>query len=67
VARREDGEIFFDPTGSGPGRGAYVHRDEACIRRAVRTGSIARALRTTKEAGQAGRLISEGMEMRSEH
>jgi predicted RNA-binding protein YlxR (DUF448 family) len=67
VIRRNDGEITFDPTGAGPGRGAYVHRDETCIRRAVRTGSMARALRTTKEAGQAGRLITEALEMRSEH
>jgi predicted RNA-binding protein YlxR (DUF448 family) len=30
--------------GSGPGRGAYVCRDERCVRRAFARGAVARAL-----------------------
>ena len=31
--------------GSAPGRGAYVHRDEACVEAALSHGALARALR----------------------
>ena len=33
VVKNADGEIFFDPTGKAPGRGAYVCADTACIKK----------------------------------
>jgi predicted RNA-binding protein YlxR (DUF448 family) len=47
VARGADGTVSVDPTGSAPGRGAYVCFDEACVERACRSGNLARALRVT--------------------
>ncbi|WP_078500624.1 YlxR family protein [Wenjunlia vitaminophila] len=38
-------ECVPDPRGTLPGRGAYVHPDEACLDLAVRRRSLPRALR----------------------
>ncbi len=48
VARSPEG-VRADPRGEAPGRGAYVHRDAACVAAAVRKGALARALRTGDE------------------
>jgi uncharacterized protein len=47
VARVADGTVSVDPTGSAPGRGAYVCFDEACVERAWKSGNLARALRVS--------------------
>jgi predicted RNA-binding protein YlxR (DUF448 family) len=39
-----------------PGRGAYVHRDDVCIERAIARGALARALRVGLAEGELGRL-----------
>ena len=33
VVKNADGEIFPDPTGKAPGRGAYVCAEEACLKK----------------------------------
>ncbi|HEX8100073.1 MAG TPA: YlxR family protein [Actinomycetota bacterium] len=66
VVRRPDGEIAFDPTGHAPGRGAYLHPSDACVRRAVRANGIARALKIAMSAQRAASLIREVQNMRSE-
>ena len=40
------GSIGLDPSGSGPGRGAYVHRRRSCVEAALSRGALARGLRT---------------------
>jgi predicted RNA-binding protein YlxR (DUF448 family) len=45
VVRSSAGDARVDPTGSAPGRGAYVHRKGACVEAALRKGSLARSLR----------------------
>jgi hypothetical protein len=45
VVRSPAGEVEVDPSGSSPGRGAYVHPDEACVDAALDRGGIARGLR----------------------
>ena len=49
----------MDPTGRSPGRGAYVHREESCVRSAVRRGSLARALQASLAEAEVGRLVNE--------
>ena len=56
VARPRRGRVAVDPSGSAPGRGAYVHRDRACVEAALRSGAFARALRTGLTADAAARL-----------
>ena len=58
IARTPDG-VRADPGGTAPGRGAYVHRDAACVAAALRAGTIARALRTGMREGELARLAVE--------
>ena len=44
VVRRPDGSAGVDPTGYAPGRGAYLHRDPACIETARKCRNLERSL-----------------------
>ena len=45
IVRTPEGEIAFDPTGKRSGRGAYVCRREACLEQALKTRTLAGALK----------------------
>jgi hypothetical protein len=47
VRDADTGGVVIDPTGRASGRGAYLHRDAACIELAHRRGGLARALKAT--------------------
>lgn len=49
----------IDRAGTAPGRGAYVHRDPACLAAAGRSGVLGRALRTGLGTDEVGRLMHE--------
>jgi uncharacterized protein len=51
--------VLVDPLGTAPGRGAYVHRDVACITAAVRRGALAGALRKGLAEEELARLRSD--------
>jgi uncharacterized protein len=38
LVRSADGPLVVDPTGRAPGRGAYLHRQAACLERAGKRG-----------------------------
>jgi hypothetical protein len=60
IAATPSGEILVDPTGRAPGRGAYVHRDSACVAAAFARGSpLWRALRSEASTDAAARLRHE--------
>ena len=44
VVRTEDGGAAVDPTGKMNGRGAYVCPDAECLRKAVKSRALERAL-----------------------
>ncbi|HET7467875.1 MAG TPA: YlxR family protein [Candidatus Dormibacteraeota bacterium] len=44
IVRGPDGGAHVDPTGHAPGRGAYLHRDAACIQTARKRRQLERAL-----------------------
>jgi len=44
---RRSGTVVHDP--KGPGRGAYVCDDPACMQRALKGGRLAQAFRTERE------------------
>lgn len=46
VVRSPEGEISLDLKGKKPGRGAYVCRSADCLRRAVKSRALSRALET---------------------
>jgi len=58
VARTPAG-VRVDPHGNAPGRGAYVHRDRACVAAALRKGALASALRTGLAQEELARLRRE--------
>jgi predicted RNA-binding protein YlxR (DUF448 family) len=45
VVRTPAGSVVMDPTGKLGGRGAYLCRKSECWQRALRAGSLARALK----------------------
>ncbi|MDR2502684.1 MAG: YlxR family protein [Oscillospiraceae bacterium] len=46
VVRAPDGAILLDPRGKASGRGAYVCPDETCLKKAVKSRALSRALST---------------------
>ena len=57
--RAPSGMVSVDPGGKAPGRGAYVHRSERCVRLASRRGSLARALQASLRDAEVSRLVGE--------
>jgi len=58
VACVRAGEVVVDPSGTAPGRGAYVHLDAGCVEAAMQSGAFERALRTGLRADATARLES---------
>lgn len=44
IVRRPDGSAAVDPTGHASGRGAYLHRDPACVEAARKRRQLERSL-----------------------
>ena len=44
VVRGPDGSAAVDPTGHAPGRGAYLHRNQACLEIARKRRQLERSL-----------------------
>ena len=44
IVRSPEGEISLDLTGKKSGRGAYICRDMACLKKVRKSGRVARAL-----------------------
>ena len=59
VVRTEDGSAKVDPTGKLNGRGAYVCPDAECLKRAVKSRALDRALETSIGPDVMERLVSE--------
>lgn len=66
VVRSPEGIVSLDPGGKKPGRGAYLCRNEACLKRAVKQRQLERQLQVslTMESAEdflatLGRLAQE--------
>ena len=62
VVRSPEGVVSMDPVGKKPGRGAYVCRSEACLKRAIKQKQLERQLETslTEEVADAlSRALAE--------
>jgi len=57
LALEPGGRAVLDPERRRPGRGAYVHHDDECLRRAHQRGGLARAFRARVESAPE-RLVS---------
>ena len=46
VVRSPEGEVSIDARGKKPGRGAYICPDPACLKKAIKSRALGRALGT---------------------
>ena len=65
IVRLEDGTASVDLTGKANGRGAYICPDAECLRKAIKTRALERALETGISDEVRERLASE-IERRAE-
>lgn len=56
VVRAEDGSVNVDSTGKRNGRGTYLCPQSECWERALRSGSLARALKVSLQAADRAAL-----------
>ena len=61
VVRSPEGEISLDTRGKKPGRGAYICPNSECLRRAVKSRALDRAL-DTKIPDEVMERLAEAME-----
>ncbi|MBR6208137.1 MAG: YlxR family protein [Oscillospiraceae bacterium] len=59
VVRSPEGTVSIDGRGKAPGRGAYLCRDSQCLRKAVRSKALERALGVPIPEDVMERLRSE--------
>ncbi len=59
VVRSPEGEISLDLRGKAPGRGAYVCRSAACLKKAIRAKALERAFSVQIPSEIYERLVRE--------
>jgi predicted RNA-binding protein YlxR (DUF448 family) len=64
IVRTPEGTIEVDPTGKRNGRGAYLCDDPACWGRALKSGSLAHALKTTIDTDTSNALARHAAGMK---
>lgn len=61
IVRTPEGRVIVDPGGKANGRGAYLHASAACWEKALKRGTIARALKTTPDKDDVEALRAYGV------
>ena len=59
VVRSPEGQVSLDFRGKAPGRGAYLCRDAACLKKAVKSRALERALSVPIPPEVFDRLLEE--------
>lgn len=59
VAKSPEGVVSMDLKGKAPGRGAYVCRDVACLKKAIKAGALNRAFDLTIPQEVLDQLLRE--------
>ena len=59
VVRSPEGEVSLDFRGKAPGRGAYLCRDMACLKKALKSRALDRALNVPIPEEIQRRLLAE--------
>lgn len=65
IVKSPAGEVAFDRIGKAPGRGAYVCRSAECLKKAIKTKALERALEFKMEESVLEQL-SEQIEAQGE-
>ena len=50
IVRSPEGEVYIDPVGKKPGRGAYVCRNVECLKKASKTKALERKFEAAVDA-----------------
>ncbi|MDO5156965.1 MAG: YlxR family protein [Eubacteriales bacterium] len=66
VIRKPDGEIKVDPTGKENGRGAYIHFNQACFEKAMKTKGLERSFKMSIDSTVYERLSKEMIELETQ-
>lgn len=61
LVRGRDGIVEPDPTGTAPGRGAWVHRRAGCLAQAETPRALGRAFKGKARAEAPGRLLEKAV------
>ena len=67
VVRSPEGEVSLDTRGKKPGRGAYVCPNADCLKKAIKTRALSRALETAIPEEVMQRLAAEQEEGKDGH
>lgn len=59
VTLKDDGTLTVDPTGKLPGRGAYLCKDEKCIKTELKAHRISRGLNAQMSEEELTKLSEE--------
>ena len=59
VTLKDDGSLTVDPTGKLPGRGAYLCKDEKCIKTELKAHRISRGLNAQMSEEELNLLAEE--------
>ena len=59
VTLKDDGTLVVDPTGKMPGRGAYLCKDENCIKMELKAHHISKGLKAEVNAEELSKLAGE--------
>lgn len=62
IVKTPEGEILFDESGKKNGRGAYLCKDAECLKKAEKSGGIARSLKVSVSHEVYKELESELMQ-----
>ena len=64
VVRKPDGSVLMDGTSKEPGRGAYICKDDQCLEKARKHGTLSRSLKVELDKDmyeELGRAVSKGI------
>ena len=59
IVKNKEGEIFLDPSGRANGRGAYICKDTACLKKAIKTKALNRAFKVEVSDEVYEKLLAE--------
>lgn len=63
VTLSEDGSLTVDPTGKLPGRGAYLCKNENCIKAELKAHRISKGLKASVDGEDLNRVAKEILEL----
>ena len=63
VTLTDDGSMMVDPTGKHPGRGAYLCKDENCIKTEIKAHRLAKGLKASGNDTDLNKLAQEILEL----